>query len=202
MNADVLIVKVNPGSKTLGALNPSSIAGTFRTTILKEGYNEADTKIRRALRAVFGPTAIAQGPSRILLIGRMLTGIFMVLSGFILGSQLGYAYCDTAIFAVLAGALLIPGIATRPVMSIAAAWFAIAAFGLDLPSTIPGVELILSALSLVLAIAGPGRFSADAMLRRNLFRYLRRRERRQLEENSLHTKHITTPTDLPTEFEV
>lgn len=177
-NVDALIVKVNPGATTLGALNPGSIAGKFRKNVLNEGYSNQGVSVRKLFRVVFGPTGIAASTSRVILTARMMTGIFMILSGFILGSQLGYAYHPIATFAVMAGGMLIPGIATRLTMAAGVVIFAVAGFGMSLPGTIPGVELILSGLCLLMALAGPGRFSSDAVIRRNIFRWLRRRDMR------------------------
>lgn len=178
MNADVMIVRVNPGASTLGALNPGSIAGKFRKNVLKGVYSQTEITTRKVVKLVFGATGIASAPSRVLLVGRMLAGIFMVLAGFILGSQLGYAYHATAVFSVAVGMALIPGVATRLSMICATVWFFVAGFGMSLPGTIPGVEIILGSLSLVLAVTGPGRFSADAVMRKNIFKSLHRRSSR------------------------
>lgn len=180
MNTNVSVINVNPGASTLGSLHAGSGLSSIRREVYKEGRELAKEKSGTLLRLAFGPMAMGNSLGKPLLVFRMLFGIGMILGGFMIGSELGARFCCTSVLAVVAGFMLIPGLLTRVSMSVCAVVFGYVGLeSLAMPS-LGLIELLLFAGCLAIAIAGPGKYSADAILRRKIFRMIKRRETRKL----------------------
>ena len=84
--------------------------------------------------------------------------------------------------------MLLPGIFTRATMTISALWMGYTALGSLMMGDVAVIELILAAGSAVMAYTGPGRYSVDANLRRQIFRIVKRRETRRIMEERFSYK--------------
>ena len=188
MDAKVAVVNVNPSASALGSVNVESGMRAIRMRVLREGRAAARQKSGATLRLVFGNTSASERQSRPLMIGRMLFGIAMILGGFMIGSELGARFCSLSIFGVICGFMLIPGVLTRVSLTLGAAWFGF--IGLEsLSMGSPAfLELMLACGSVAFAVMGPGRFSADSILRRRIFRVVKRRETHRLMERRFSYK--------------
>lgn len=188
MNADVAIIKVNPAVDALGSLNKDMALNAIRMNVYKEGREAAKEKSGKLLRVLFGQTSVGINSSRTILITRMLFGIVMILGGFMIGSELGNKYCAASVIGVVTGFMLLPGILTRVSLIISSLYMGYFALTGLVAGNIEMIEMIMASGSLIFALIGPGRFSADAILRRNIFRMVRRRETHNLMERRFSYK--------------
>ena len=181
MNTDSYVVRVNPAESTLGSMFPQAPAlGAFRKTIYSGGVPVQKDDTGKWVRLLFGPVPRSARYGKVLAINRMLFGIFLCLYGFIFGSAPLMAFSPMAVFPIVAGVLLICGLFTRVVMFSLSAVFMVMAFNPDVNIVMGGAEIIAAGVSFMLAFIGPGRYSADSMIRRNVFRIVRKtRARRQ-----------------------
>lgn len=188
MNAKVAVLNVNPAASAAGTFSADGALSALRRRVYRESSEIAKQKSGRALRLAFGNTSMSETASRRVMVMRMLYAIVMILGGFMIGSELGYKYCAPSIFAVVAGFMLLPGIFTRATMTISALWMGYTALGSLMMGDVAVVELILAAGSAVMAYTGPGRYSVDANLRRQIFRIVKRRETRRIMEERFSYK--------------
>ncbi|MDE5843198.1 MAG: hypothetical protein K2H35_05630 [Muribaculaceae bacterium] len=174
----ILTISVNPAESTIGSLHPEVYVNRVRRNFDLEGARVARRKSGTFLRTIFGATSISGKWSILLLIARVLFGGFMIYDGI---SAAGTPL--TAIISIIIGVLLIIGLSTRLVMTATAIGFGIIAGMAIEAGGLPITTIAIAAASAVMAIAGPGRYSSDAMIRRNIFRKIRRYETRKLMDN-------------------
>lgn len=177
-NSRVMILNVNPAESAMGSLNPEACMNLMRRKMDLKGASLARRKSGGMLRAFFGPTSLPASRSVMLLVFRVLFGISMLYYGFI-------SIPESAIFAtatIIFGLLLIAGVATRFTSALYGAASVIMWGGALESGLMPVSGLIVAVLSLAAAFAGPGRYSLDAVIRRRIFRAVRRYETRKLME--------------------
>lgn len=172
------IISVNPSKATLGSLHPeitARIAASSRRSSLAAGRASALTA-----KALFGSTGSAEG---VLTIARILFGIFLMASG---GISLAAGISTEGIATAVAGLLLTAGLLTRISMFVAMALFAIESIAAIATASFPEAALLSFMASLIFAITGAGRYSADALLLRAIRRHIRRRA---LRRRTLQAQH-------------
>lgn len=180
----ILTISVNPAESTIGSLHPEACVNSLRRRVDMEGANLARRKTGGLLRALFGATSIAPSWSIILLTVRVAFSAFLLYCGI---SGLSESLVES-VAEISIAALLLPGLATRFFMSASAVAFGLMSGMVFEAGMIPVTFLIIAGISLLLAIAGPGRYSMDAILRRKIFRKIRRYETRKLMENRFSYK--------------
>lgn len=188
MNASAITLTVNPSAKTLGNLNPDCAENAalrvlnnsaLRRRRLSSKMVMAETRRRcRWVRMVWGGTAASKRTSTFLLACRWaFAAVLVVYSLTALGGT------TAMIVGLAAAASMAVGCFERVAMYASAVFFSVVAINvLETAATLP-VLTIMSAVALplvclVMAIAGPGRYSLDAIVRRNIYRSVRRRQER------------------------
>ncbi len=181
----VAILNVNPAEATLGSLHPEAAINRMRRRVDIEGDSLARRKSGGMLRALFGATSTAPAGSLILLTARVLGALgmaWMAYDAFLSSNLLIAVSC-----AVLSLDLIL-GFATRFFLIAGAALFGImSGLALEAGQT-PLLYGSIAIVSIVLAIAGPGRYSLDAILKRKIFRSIRRYETHKLMERRFSYK--------------
>ncbi|MBD5176202.1 MAG: DoxX family protein [Bacteroidales bacterium] len=177
-NSRVLILNVNPAEATMGSLHPEAAINRMRRKMDLEGASLARKKSGGMLRAFFGSTSLSPARSGMLLTLRVLFGAFMVYFGYMSleGSVI------LAVASALFGLLLVAGFLTRFSMIASALTFGILSGMAFEAGQMPETTLLIAVMSIGMAFIGPGRYSADALLRRRIFRSIRRYETRKLME--------------------
>lgn len=190
MNNSTAVIKINPSELTIGSINSTNAKslGIIRSNVYAEGFSIAKAKSAPLLRAFFGNTSRPDAQSQTIMICRMLFGIGLALFGFIEGSMLGQAYCPLAIFAVIAGVMMIPGMATRLCMALTICIFGYISLNMAFSGDFPGFEILFSLGGIMLVLTGPGKYSADANLKKKIFKTYRRYETRRLMERRFSYK--------------
>lgn len=175
-NAEVITLTVNPAESTVGALHPEACIKRMRRKADIEGATLARKKSGGLLRSLFGQTSVSPARSVVILVLRVLFGACLALHGYLLlDSQV-----ILAVFSMAAAGLLLLGLAMRSVMTASALCFAILS-GMSIEGGVfPQTELLIAVMSVGLAFSGPGRYSIDALLRKWIFRSIRRYETRKL----------------------
>lgn len=188
MNAKVAVLNVNPAAQTAGSFGADSALRALRRNVYKEGSEVAKRKSGAPLRLAFGNTSMSESMSRRVMIARMLFGIVMILGGFMIGSELGCKYCATSVIGVVAGFMLLFGIFTRVSMSVTALGMGYAFLSAVSSGDMALIELIVGVGSAAMAYMGPGRYSMDALLRRKIYRIVKKRETHRLMEERFSYK--------------
>lgn len=186
-----ICLNVNPAESTLGSINTVAGGNLLRRSMDIKGASIARRKSGRLLRAFFGSTSIPASRSLALLALRMVASAgFITLAVISFHSSAGLAV-SAIIFAVSS----IFGLANRAFMAIAAFTLMLAS-GLTFEAgQLPWLYPVMAIVSLIIGATGPGRYSADAVLRRRIFRAIRRRETRRLMERrfsyrAYHYSHL------------
>ncbi len=182
MKSNAVVININPGASTSGNLNTEIGLSSIRMRVLKEGREMAKEKSGRTLRHIFGSTSMDAGMSKKVLMVRVVFGLCLTLEGILTCMYSGLSVSSLGIISIISGLMLLPGILTRVSMSIATMIFGLSLLS-GLSTGLPiMVDYINLAGCLFFALIGPGRFSADAIIRRKIFRTVRRRETHKLLE--------------------
>lgn len=171
-----MILTVNPAESTVGALHPEACMRLLRRKVDTEGATVARRKSGGLLRALFGATSVSASRSRMMLVLRVLFGGFLIVHG-VLGV---HSALIESVFAMGVGMMVMMGVATRFVMTASGVCFAIMSGMAIEQGAFPQTDLLIAVMSVGIAMAGPGRYSLDALLRRGIFRSIRRYETRKL----------------------
>ncbi len=177
-SASTMTLNVNPAAATVGSLHPEVYAKFMRRRVDSEGAKIAREKSGAKLRLLFGPTSARRGVSKALLGWRIVFGMALVAYGLFTMSAMPVV----SVMALVAGCLSVPGFMSRVSMTVLAVAFAVVSLSAFGNGEIPVVSILLACGSMVTAICGPGCYSADAILRRRIFRSIRRRETHKLME--------------------
>lgn len=184
--ADVNVISINPGKKTLGALNIDVIEKVARSC-RPAGHAIRIPKTKTVCNFIFGINkAVTSAWSSKLWICRSIISALFIAEG-IISVMAGVSGTDLhlAIFNIIAGTLIFPGLFTRItaisgfILYLAMGAASIPGLGLSFP--VPAHEgldfgaLAQSSAFLFLAITGPGRYSIDQLLRRSIFLSAKRR---------------------------
>lgn len=179
----ITILNVNPAALPAGSLNPEMSVSNLRKKMYHEGTVIAREKSGGRLRLLFGATGTAPAGSWILLAGRVLLSVAVTC----FGVAVGWSTAAVAI-SIIAGVMISAGVATRPVAALSAIVFAvISAIGIEM-GEIKVTAMLILLFGFLLAFAGPGRYSADAVMKRRIFRMVRRYEMRKLMERRFSYK--------------
>lgn len=173
-----IILNVNPGESALGFTDHDAAIAGMRRRFDKEGASIARKKSGSTLRLLFGDTSASKSQSMLLLWSRLSFGIALAVYGAITMTSL----LSSGAFLLILGIMLIPGFATRMTLAPTAFIYAVAAGMAIETGQFPVADLLIAAGSMIIAGVGPGRYSADAILRRKIFRAIRRYETRKLME--------------------
>ncbi|MDE6811263.1 MAG: DoxX family protein [Muribaculaceae bacterium] len=174
----ILTISVNPAASTVGSLHPEACVNRMRRKVDIEGANLARRKSGAILRTIFGATSLAPAWSLLLQAVRIACGAFMIYNGISMGS-----FQLEAVFSMAVGMMLVLGLATRFVMVLSALVYGVSSGLLIETGQLPVEMISIAVVSVFLAVVGPGRYSLDAVLRRYIFRKVRRYETRKLMEN-------------------
>lgn len=173
MKAIVDTISVNPGKTTLGQTGERERA-LLRANILNENYG---TQSRIDFVSLFFPSASCgiSAFRKYALPLRTLFATILIVSGLNLLQAPGAIYSTgQGIAMITAGGMLALGLLARPVMALAAAFFAVVG---AISIRIGAPEMNLFSLmfgSLLFAFTGSGKYSCDEMI----FRALRRHEKK------------------------
>ncbi|MBD5369963.1 MAG: hypothetical protein HDR80_02305 [Bacteroides sp.] len=177
MDGTASIITVNPTAKPVGAMYPELGMSRVRSRFNAEGETLARERSGRQLRMWFGATGIRPGGSVALLALRLAVAVMLAMVVFPAVSGV------TAAAALVAAASLVCGFGTRLIGGSAAVVFGLAAcneLSLDLIPVLAAPSALMLGL---IAYIGPGRYSTDSIVRRGLFRAIKRRETRRLLAN-------------------
>lgn len=175
----VLTVSVNPAAATIGSLYPEVCVNSLRRKVDLEGATLARQKSGATLRLLFGTTSFSSFLSSLILAIRVVGSSMLFYYGlrcFAMSPVVG-------ILSIAIGMSLIFGFAMRMITFVAAIGFGIFSYHLIESGMMPNDIMTISLGCLIMSAAGPGRYSADAIMRRGIFRKIRRYETRKLMEN-------------------
>lgn len=188
----ILTISVNPAESTIGSLHPEACVNRMRRKVDLEGANLARRKSGSLLRAFFGATSVVPSISVAMLIARIACSGYMIYSGV---EALSVSLIESVIAFSMA-AILMLGVGTRCLLGAAALGFGLMAGMLIDAGLMPVEMLVISGISLIWAIVGPGRYSMDAVLRRKIFRAIRRHETHKLMENRFSYRAYQIATEF------
>ena len=181
MNGIDTIVNVNPAQQPAGAMNPDVAMGAIRSRVFAQGTDMARQQSGRTLRRLFGPTSLSSSVSMTLLAVRVAFGGWCMYEGASAIIDGGLSFFS--IMMVFAGIMIGAGLFARLTAAgagVISAYLLCSALSEGMPAIEPG---LLTAAFAAMAFAGPGRFSFDSTLRRNIFRSLSRRQMQRLLDN-------------------
>lgn len=176
-NSSADVITVNPTSRPLGSLYPEIGLARVRTRYHAEGTRLAREHSGRQLRMWFGSTGLKPVAATCMLVLRWIAAVALFVV--VLPAMSGVM----AVMTVLAALSLVSGTATRIICGGAAVGFALLACGEMSADLIPLLTLPSAAVLALIARIGPGRYSADAFIRRSLFRRVKRYQTRRLLAN-------------------
>lgn len=181
MNAFEKVINVNPVQQPVGALNPEVAMGAIRRRVYAQSTDIARRKSGRMLRRIFGPTSLNSTLSIYLLIFRLAFGVWMLVEA--TSGMLAGGINIPSIAMIIAGMAVAFGCATRMVSATGTLVTLYVTFSAISEGIAPGILGILAIAFSFFAIAGPGRYSIDSILRHNIFRSIRRRQMSRLLAN-------------------
>lgn len=181
MNGIDRIINVNPALQPAGATNPDVALGAIRSRVAAQGTDMVRRQSGSLLRRLFGPTSLKPALSVAMLIIRIVFGSWCLWQGSV--ALLSGTLSGMDIMLLISGVMIGLGLFTRVISSasmLICTYFICNALSQgNLLSAADLYTLIFA----IFAMIGPGRYSFDSILRRNIFRSLRRRQIRQLLEN-------------------
>lgn len=175
------VISVNPALSPAGSKNPEVAMGVIRQRVYSQGKALARKESGRMLRRVFGPASVSTSKSIALLVMRSVFGGWCLWHSYELFVAVGLSIAP--VMFIIAGLLIINGVFTRITAlsgSIVSAYVMCACLSEGNPFML--WALLWGTFSLV-ALTGPGRFSVDIILRRNIFRSICRRNMHRLLDN-------------------
>jgi uncharacterized membrane protein len=182
------VINVNPGAIPAGALIPNLGLLSRRAKIFALGRSMARQKSGATLRCVFGHTGLGVAGSLVMLLVRFGLSALMVMAAVALYAM---DMLWGAAGMIAAAVVVAMGFLTRIMMlgfaAVAGYWVVATgdyAGSMMIPYLLPAVV----GLALLLALIGPGRLSCDSVMRRNIFRRVRRRQTRKLLEERFSYK--------------
>ena len=184
--ADVNVISVNPGKKTLGALNIDLISKVARSC---RPVSRAirTPRFKTVCNVVFGINkSVTPSWSSKLWLSRSVVSAYFLITGIIgISASTGNALHALSIFNIVAACMIFLGflsrIASASGFMLYAAIAVSAAFGYSWhlsSATTPVFEsmaVMQAIMYLLIAVTGPGRYSIDQLLRRYIFRKAKRR---------------------------
>lgn len=175
MNA-AKVISINPSVKTLGEFNFShQTLESVSRSLSNPGSSEISLK--KTINFILGINSKATKTySRNILITRVCAGISMILI-----ALAGYS----PVLLCLLGITLILGLFNRVSAFAGAVAFSSIYFSLLPLGEIAEIYLALAALSGIICYFGPGRFSIDMVIKKQIFRSLIRNRRNETSENDL-----------------
>ncbi len=194
---DVKVISVNPGKKTLGAINSEFIARVARTC-RPVSLAIHTPRFKTVWNAIFGisKTATTAGSTKLLLI-RCLVAVLLITTGVICIMKETDIYPPAiSVFNIIAGSMIFLGFFARIASLSGFALYAyIATVSIfkfhslvQVPEMLSGniAPVALALTFLILAITGPGRYCIDQILRKNIFRICKRLTFRRAERKKHH----------------
>ncbi len=170
------VISINPSRTPSAASNPElTLRFMRRRGVIKGVYEQRNAQVAET---VFGAKA-SKGASKLLLVARLAVGLLLVGAGAaaLCGSAFVAMSAVASLIAIVGGACLATGLFER---AIAGVGFLICMVSLMSVFTLGTAMLGLSLL--LLAIAGPGRYSVDRRLQKNLKDRLMGNTRRSLDD--------------------
>ncbi len=199
--ADVKVISVNPGKKTIGALNFEFIEKVARTCrpVGKVIHNQ---RVKSICNSIFGinRSTTNVGSSKLLLIRIITAAFFLTLGIFNLDVSSLSTEFNIHLFNIVVGGMILLGFFAR-IASISGfllyAYIAIAPLLAFTPpfavtsETIPDIAAISqSLLFLFLAITGPGRYCIDQLIRNRILRIAKLRSARRAKRKNLREAEV------------
>ncbi len=175
------VVSVNPALSPAGAMNPEVALGAIRNRVYAQGKAMARKQSGRMLRRLFGPTSVSAAMSVMMLVIRVAFGGWCLWEG--ISGMAAEGFGVLPVLFILASVLIGAGVFTRVTCSCGAA---IAAYALCAALSEGQAWIEPAVLTMIfsgIALAGPGRISADILLRHNIFRSISRRNMQKLLDN-------------------
>lgn len=169
MNASATVISVNPGKSTVGQLNPEAAVRRLRN-LRCDAVPAKTLERRRALKFLFGLGSRRDlRHSGRLLLWRVAFAALLLVAFF----APGYAVASPAWILPAMAVSLLSGLFQRVAMTAASLWFTYLAVSLlAAAGTLDMVAAFCAMISGMMAVAGPGRWSLDMILRRRLHRLI------------------------------
>lgn len=181
MHAFDTVINVNPAMKPAGALDPEVARGAIRSRVYRQGTAIARRTSGKMLRRVFGPTSFNKPVSLAILALRYAFAAWMLITA---GSEiLSSGVSLEAAAMIFAGVISALGFGMRVISFcgfVVTGYVTCHALRAGMPVGLMGYMVPAFAL---FAVTGPGRYSLDSKLRRNIFRMVCRRQARRLLAN-------------------
>lgn len=188
MNKQSRVISVNPGRATVGELRQRVLASIepaarkmnapFRFPVI-DSIEKSDLSLRNTLRLFFGVTGIRSGMTApkdsVTLLARIGLGLFLLFCGLIANTPVAPLF-------IAFGVMLMLGLCNRMLLI---SLFIIEAVSVHAVYAAGAVDytaytsLVLSVISLVMAIAGPGHISLDSVIERGIFKEVTSSRRRR-----------------------
>ncbi len=196
--ADVKVISVNPGIKTVGALNFEFIGKVARTCSSPVSKAVNNQRVKKVCNHIFGidRSSTDVEATKLLLI-RVIAAVFLVALGITgLDPVQLTADPDINIFNIVIGCMILSGLFTRiaSICGFLLYAFLVASQFYGLGSSItatsgsatPDLALIcMSMIFLFLAITGPGRYCIDQLLRMGIVRIAERKSDKRSQRKNL-----------------
>lgn len=174
---DVKVISVNPGRKTLGALN-SDIIERMARSCNPTNYSVSTPRLKSVCNFVFGIDKNVSGSwSSKLFFARLIVSAFLLSIAIpqLLTPMFGYDLILPVATVAVAGMILLGFFARMASF----AGFVYAAY-MSYLTGFDAVYTLQTILFIFMAMTGPGRYSIDQLLRRAIFKSSKRRRARRL----------------------
>ena len=180
--SSINVISINPAKSAKSALHPEVFERIARECRVNRDMTNMTLSAKKTINLFFGINkSISRRKSTTLLIARTVAGLALIAGAFYSG--LGLSSFSASWGMLVLGISLISGLFSRFTSFIGAGFFGYMTYMSTLISGTPDVAIIFSAfLSLTFFISGPGMFSVDQILRRNLIRYAKVRSRIKAEK--------------------
>lgn len=185
------VISVNPATSTLGDLNPGATARILRRRVLEQQAEKPSfKKMLDAAFALGGDRRHSHSVSLLLL--RSVVGALLITCGLASGfggltptsevmQSSAFMPSVGSVLQIVAGVSLCLGLLTRVTLSVVSIVAGVVfAMGIAFGVFVEGVALT-AALSMVLAVVGPGNVSLDSQIRGAAFHAYRNHARRKAE---------------------
>lgn len=184
------VISINPGQTTKAAMHPEVFERIAREYKLNTQEAQSRHVFRDCVNFVLGLNGkISSGMSAKLLSIRLIMGAGIISMG-IFASSLGLSEM-TGMVSIIFGGLLSIGLVSRLTSTIALGYFGYIVGISAAIGSIDAMAILPALVALISMIMGPGFYSCDQLIRKSIFRNVRRnavRKKKQLAEDRLSYK--------------
>ncbi|MDE5790423.1 MAG: hypothetical protein K2H96_04240 [Muribaculaceae bacterium] len=186
--SSINVISINPAQSAKSALHPEVFERIAREYRVDKEMTQINLSAKKTINFAFGINKnVSRSMSVNLLVARAVAGFGLV--GFAFYQGLTFSTFSLSWAMLMLGFSLLCGLFTRVSSFISLGFFGYVATMATIATGTPDFASLVPALiSMVFMISGPGKFSADQIMRRNLFKFAKNHARAKaikLAENRL-----------------